>query len=645
MEALAAVGHEVQVFARLESFGAGEERAFIAELAARGLDAISVDNGVVEFERNGARVFTLAGTPHLRHAFAQRIEQFDPDVILCSTDDPAALLLEVALRYSRPRVVYLVRATVAVPFGPDCAFPSTAKTATIGRVDSIIGVSEYVAEYVRKWSGLPATHLPISLLEPADYSPLGRFTNPYILMVNPCAVKGISIFTALAAALPHLDFAAVPTWGTNAEDQEELRRRPNIRIFEPVDDIADLLRLAKVVLVPSVWAEARSRMVVEAMIRSIPVLASDVGGLHEAKLGVPYLLPVNPIQHYRPSVDANMVPVAEVPPQDIGPWVDALQRLVSDPAHYEDISARSRQAALAYAALLTCEPLSRHLAEIVEAPKRSRNPPEPKDFSQRRDLSDAKKKLLALRLGKTRRAPAEWFVSLHSPQEDAAAVLFCFPHAGGGTADYRWVRLRGHRVVGVRLPGRETRMQEAPLTDMRDLIAKLLDAFRPRAAGRFCFFGHSMGAGVAFELTRALRRENLPLPERLIVSSARAPQLRKKRLDATEPTDAELLAEISRLDRDTPGTHPLSVHSLSIRTLRADTGLYRNYVYEPSPPLPVFIAIHGGVQDPSLNEEHIRAWSEQSSVGSSLTMHPGGHFWWRGLESNDVFGGSGVGGL
>ncbi len=35
-----------------------------------------------------------------------------------------------------------------------------------------------------------------------------------------------------------------------------------------------------------------------------------------------------------------MVPVAEVPPQDIGPWREALARLLEDRAHWDGDRAR-----------------------------------------------------------------------------------------------------------------------------------------------------------------------------------------------------------------------------------------------------------------------------------------------------------------
>ena len=45
-------------------------------------------------------------------------------------------------------------------------------------------------------------------------------------MINPCAVKGISIFLELAAAYPEHDFGALPGWGTTAEDRRALARIP-----------------------------------------------------------------------------------------------------------------------------------------------------------------------------------------------------------------------------------------------------------------------------------------------------------------------------------------------------------------------------------------------------------------------------------
>src|SRR5689334_12155482 len=150
MEALAARGHTCLVVARTSRFSPREHELFLAELASRLVDVQSCTSGVVAFRRADVDVHTVTNHPSLRSYFSEVIANFQPEVILASTDDPAQLLLEAAMRAETARVVYLARATLALPFGPDCAFPSTAKTEMLGRADAIVGVSQYVADYIRR---------------------------------------------------------------------------------------------------------------------------------------------------------------------------------------------------------------------------------------------------------------------------------------------------------------------------------------------------------------------------------------------------------------------------------------------------------------------------------------------------------------
>lgn len=400
MEDLARRGHVIRVVARVEKFGSEAHERLVGELAARGVTAAggvtaTEQSSSIRFELNGVDVRVLTRDPLLRAFFDAQVRDFDPDIILTSTDDPGQLLLHTALHAHRARVVYLVRAIIGLPFGPDSPFPNAAKTSTIRKADGWVGVSDNVAQYTREWGGMDAVHVPISLLDPGEAPAVGHFENRYVTMVNPCAVKGISILIGLAERFPGVQFAAVPTWGTTDADVASLARLPNVTLLPAVDDVHEILSETRVALVPSLWAEARSRIILEAMIRGIPVMASRVGGLEEAKLGVDYLLPVNPVVRYEARVDDLMVPMAEIPPQNLVPWEAALGRLVTDRRHYEELSEASRRAALDYAATLNAGQFEEYLKKILGQPRRRvHHAP----TGAKRGLSADRQKLLALRM-------------------------------------------------------------------------------------------------------------------------------------------------------------------------------------------------------------------------------------------------------
>ncbi len=595
MEALAEHGHRASVVTRTEQFGEAQHKAFAQAMEERG---IQQNEG--RFTLKGVDVHTLTRDPNLRGYFTRQIAEFDPDVILLSTDDPAQLLLEAALEAPRARVVYLVRATIALPFGPDSSARSEVKTSRLRAVDAVVGVSEYVASYVREFGGMEAVHVPISLMEAGTEQNLGRFDNPYVTMINPCAVKGISIFLGLADALPEIQFAAVPGWGTTDEDLSELRARDNVALLKRVDNIDDILRLTRVLLVPSIWAEARARVVLEAMSRGVPVMASNIGGIPEAKMGVDYLLPVNPVTHYEPALDSKMVPKARVPAQDVEPWRKVLNALVTDRALYEQNAGQSREAALAYLESLNVLKFEALLAATE---------PKQRTVTQKK-LSADKQKLLAL-LMKQR----TWFPHCNSR-------LICFPYAGAGTL---WCR--GWNACPALLPGREARAAEAPLESMAALIAELEQAILPLLDKPYVFFGHSMGAGVAFELTHALLRKGRRLPTALIVSSAKAPRLRKP---SPEPTDAELLAQLERLGGAPAGAaQDPDWMNLVFPALKADIGVYRNYLPAARPPLPVPIFAYCGDSDPNLSISEMEPWGAETSTAFRTRVFPGGHFYFQ----------------
>jgi len=343
--ALARRGHDCRVVARINDSSPGARAKYLCELNERGVVPEQVQADVITFFLDLTEVHIA--TADIRACAAEQLTVFRPDLVLISTD-PLNVLISDFTRTKAAKLVYLARTTTLLPFGPDSAFPSKTKTDAIRRADAVIAVSHYLADYILEYSGIPAIQVPIDLMDANVWPTLGHLDNPFVTMVNPCALKGISIFLGLADAFPSVAFAAVPTWGTTSADRAELATRPNVHLLTPVDDIRDIFRRTRVTLVPSLWSEAWGRIVVESMLSGVPVIASDQAGLREAAMGVAVLIPVTPITKYKHGVDEHMIRAPEVPPQNLTPWCEALSRLLTFRDYYAQMSQRSREAALRY---------------------------------------------------------------------------------------------------------------------------------------------------------------------------------------------------------------------------------------------------------------------------------------------------------
>ncbi|NBD35435.1 MAG: alpha/beta fold hydrolase [Chloroflexi bacterium] len=225
----------------------------------------------------------------------------------------------------------------------------------------------------------------------------------------------------------------------------------------------------------------------------------------------------------------------------------------------------------------------------------------------------------------------EIWLPYYEARSGARVRLFCFPCAGGSALMYRdWQENLPPAVeVGaVELPGHGLRMREAPLREMDALVAALLAGLSPHFDRPAVFFGHSMGALLAFELARALRAAGEREPAALLVSSHRAPQLPNP--DRTNHTlsDRQLAEKIQRLG-GTPQEvleHP-ELLELILPTLRADFEVLDRYHYVDAGPFAFPIAAYGGIGDEPLPRAHLDAWREQTAGRFTLQMFPGGHFY------------------
>lgn len=225
-------------------------------------------------------------------------------------------------------------------------------------------------------------------------------------------------------------------------------------------------------------------------------------------------------------------------------------------------------------------------------------------------------------------AAADAWLAVPRPEPAARGRLFCLPYAGGGAAAFRdWPpALPGLEIVLVRLPGRESRFAEPPLARIEPLVDELAVAVAPRLDRPFALFGHSMGALVAFELARRLRRDALPQPSRLFVSASRAPQLRAGSVTVSQDED-ELVSRLLGLG----GTPPEVLANeellgLLLPALRADFALVDAYAYGGEPPLDCPIHAFSSAEDPHATVGEVDAWRAQTRAEFVHEVLSGNHF-------------------
>ncbi|HKV09532.1 MAG TPA: glycosyltransferase family 4 protein [Thermoanaerobaculia bacterium] len=399
-EGLALRGHDVRVVVPALGVPSRVTREeMLAGLEAQGV-AVERGDGVDIFRVNGAEVTAVAEPSRLRAELTDRLQDFRPDWALVSSEDPSQNLLDAALKADAAPIAYLAHTPAFLPFGPQAFYPSERRGRMLAKAAGVVTVSRYVADYIDRWGGMDAEVYSFPLYGTGPFPDYGESGDGFVTMINPCAIKGIAIFLALAQAMPGVPFAAVPTWGTTPEDRAALAALPNVTLLEPQEDIDRIFARTRVLLMPSLWQEAFGVTAVEAMLRGIPVLASDVGGLPEAKLGTDLVLPVRPIERYTDQLDGNEVTVPEVPEQEIGSWQETLARLLSDRDFYARQSKEARDAAHRFVSGLGIEPFEEILARLGSKRPRSAAPASPKAAGELDGLTPEQRALLMLRLRK-----------------------------------------------------------------------------------------------------------------------------------------------------------------------------------------------------------------------------------------------------
>lgn len=229
------------------------------------------------------------------------------------------------------------------------------------------------------------------------------------------------------------------------------------------------------------------------------------------------------------------------------------------------------------------------------------------------------------------------WLAIPRPQVAASLRLFCFPYAGGGTAEFRaWAEYlpAGTELCAIQLPGREMRLGEAPCDQLERLVQSLATELDPYLDRPAVFYGHSFGAFVCYELARERRRRGCEGPIHLVVSGSRAPHVPNPEPAIYHLPDNELIAEIQQRYGGIPKEilENEEMLALVLPSLRADFTMADTYRYREEPPLSCPITCYGGDADPSTTPASLEAWREHTDSDFRLRVFAGGHFFIRSRQ-------------
>lgn len=228
------------------------------------------------------------------------------------------------------------------------------------------------------------------------------------------------------------------------------------------------------------------------------------------------------------------------------------------------------------------------------------------------------------------RQPAGPSLFNYRQRTNAKLRLFCFPYAGGSAATFReWSDELSNSfdIWSVEYPGRGARRGVAPFKRIPLLVDALLPELRAALTGSYAFFGHSMGALVAFEVLRRLRSDKAPPAMCFFASGCRAPPADSRRRLIHDLPEAEFIDELRKLG----GTPEVilandDLMQLALPALRADFEASEKYHYQDGPKLDCPILVYSGLHDAIVPQDDLVGWKTESSENTVIRMFPGAHF-------------------
>jgi len=211
--------------------------------------------------------------------------------------------------------------------------------------------------------------------------------------------------------------------------------------------------------------------------------------------------------------------------------------------------------------------------------------------------------------------------------------LFMIPYAGGSSSVYRkWKKdfSKNINVVFLELSGRGSRYREPLYLHLKDTVDdiynQILDVTTHSRKG-YAFFGHSMGALIAYELAYKIQESSIQNPDYLFISGHMPPHLRKQ-TDRYKMPDNKFLKEIIKLGGSSKALlESTELADIILPILKADMQSVETYEHYQRPKkLNIDMHIFNGEKDITTINHLIKEWSIFTERNCYVNHFKGNHF-------------------
>jgi surfactin synthase thioesterase subunit len=211
--------------------------------------------------------------------------------------------------------------------------------------------------------------------------------------------------------------------------------------------------------------------------------------------------------------------------------------------------------------------------------------------------------------------------------------LFCFPYAGGSASFYKdWKTDGSLQVIPLEYPGHGSKYCESLCESMSELTDVLLEEivtnYNITPLHHLSFFGHSMGATVAYEIAVKLEQRYSQKVENLFLSSKSSPNYKLEQMDCSNVT--ELKKTLKKIGGTSEELLTEDILQVFLPIMQADLTILANYCGGPkaNQKLRSHTMLLVGSED-TVTKESMEAWDEYIEPIEGMQVLKGDHFYIR----------------